>query len=224
MKDPTRIEPLLNLLRDTWEAQPDLALSELWGILENRGIGWGATDEQVAKALRQILREHPLMVGEEPVLVYTTQPEYLVTIHPDKAAVVLRHPDRTRQPSWWKLAEVGRARVGAPLVLRDEEGIDHRLGVVRGIDAVRGRRRNLSGLRRDEIGDSAYACRLESGDVVVIGHGMDVYSKERRSVIHSTLRWEKIKAGAPGTGLVVMPRGGGAERELGTVSAVLPLA
>ncbi|WPF66467.1 MULTISPECIES: hypothetical protein [unclassified Corynebacterium] len=224
MKDPTRIEPLLGLLRDAWEAQPDLALSELWGILENRGIGWGATDEQVSEVLRHILREHPLRVGEEPVLVYTTQPEYLVTIHPEEGAVVVRHPDRSRQPAWWSLGEVVRARVGAPLVLRDGEGIDHRLGVVRGIDALRGQRRDLSGLRRDQMGDEAYACRLDSGDLVVIGHGMDVYAKERRSVVHSALPWEKIKAGAPGTGLVIQPQGESGERELGTVSAVLPLA
>ncbi|KQB84335.1 hypothetical protein [Corynebacterium oculi] len=224
MQDPTRIAPLLNLLRDAWEAQPDLALSELWGILENRGIGWGATDEQVAEALRQILREHPLKVEEEPVLVYTTQPEHLVTIHPGDSAVVVRHPDRSRQPSWWTLGEVVRARVGAPLVLRDAEGMDHRLGVIRGMDAVRENRRDLSGLRRDRMEDTAYACRLDSGALVVVGHSVEVYAKERRSVVHSTLRWERIKAGAVGTGLVVIPRGGGGERELGVVSAVLPLA
>lgn len=66
MKDPTRIAPLLDLLRDAWEAQPDLALSELWGILENRGIGWGAEDEQVAAELRALLREPPWPWARSP--------------------------------------------------------------------------------------------------------------------------------------------------------------
>ncbi|MBC3186057.1 hypothetical protein H7347_05620 [Corynebacterium sp. zg-331] len=224
MKDPTRIEPLMNLLCDVWEAQPDLELSELWGILENRGIGWGATDEQVAEELRRILREHPVRVGDEPALVYTTQPDHLVSIHPGEGSVMVRHPDRSRQPAWWRLAAVVRARVGGPLVLRDEEGIDHRLGLIRGIDRIGTQRRDLAGLRPELLGDAAYACRLEGGDLVVVGHGIDVYAKGRRSVTHSALRWAEIKAGAVGTGLVILPRGGERARDLGVVCAVLPLA
>ncbi|KQB87368.1 hypothetical protein [Corynebacterium lowii] len=223
MKDPTRIAPLIALIQEAWEAQPDLAFSELWGIVENRGIGWGATDEQLAQILREILRERPVAVGEKPVLVHTTGPEYAVSIHPEEGAVVVRHPQRERQPAWWSFNEVVQGRVGAPLVLRDKEDITHRLGVISGIEAIAPRPGDLSGMRRRQLGDALYACRLEDGALVLISHSIEVYSKERRSVAHSTLRWEKIEAGALGTGLVVRLRDGGELKELGRITALLVL-
>ncbi|WP_018118327.1 hypothetical protein [Corynebacterium mastitidis] len=224
MKDPTRIAPLLDLLRDAWEAQPDLALSELWGILENRGIGWGAEDEQVAAELRALLREHPVAVGEEPVLVRTTAPEKLVSIHPGERAVIVRDPDPRRQPTWWTYGELLSGRVGAPLILGDEEGIPHRLGVIRSIDALAGRPRDLGGLSRRSLGDAAYACRLHGGGLAVIGHAIHLYEKQRRSVSHTRLRWERIESGAVGEPLVLRLRDGTEKRELGAVDALLPLS
>lgn len=59
MKDPSRIPPVVAQLQKVWEAQPDLALPTLLGILGNRGIGWGSTDEDLVEALNTMYTENP---------------------------------------------------------------------------------------------------------------------------------------------------------------------
>ena len=51
MHDPLRIPGVLDAVRRVWEGQPDLTLPTLFAMLANRGVGWGAGDEDLLREL-----------------------------------------------------------------------------------------------------------------------------------------------------------------------------
>ena len=59
VKDPLRIPRVLDAVRSVWEAQPDLTLPQIYGILETRGIAWNSTDEEVVEVLDALASERP---------------------------------------------------------------------------------------------------------------------------------------------------------------------
>lgn len=143
MHDPTRIPRVLDRLRDTWEGQPDLSLATLFGILANRGAGWGTTDTELEQLLIDESTSHPshLPLTDHgrctgDFLVETTSPDHRVTLTAAGDAVVRSMGDRDRQPSVWTYQSVRPTGPGRMLVASDDEGIEHRLGVVTLISRV----------------------------------------------------------------------------------------
>lgn len=241
MKDPARIPRVLEQLQRTWEAQPDLALSTLFGILENRGIGWGTDDAVLAEALADMEREHPGQVtgrskdsaddGEQVVtgryLVETESPQHRVTLDPHRISVRRpgRHGERP-QPGIWAYDRIRRCRAGDPLVIT-AGGIDHRLGVVERISLLDSEPVpevvSLDGLERRGIGDAVFHVRFDDGDIAVLDHGLEVYGVQRRSVVQRRLRWHRLRTARPGSTLVVETPDGAAPVELGIVQQITVL-
>lgn len=120
MRDPLRIPLLLEHLRSTWEAQPDLSLPQLWARLEARGVALNSTDGELAAALADELATHPgrlrfpsladndgdkatrethTLPGATPpgaYLVNTESPSHTVTLHlrtPHSAWAIVRRRD-----------------------------------------------------------------------------------------------------------------------------------
>lgn len=131
MQDPTRITGILNALRRTWEGQPDLSLSQLIGVLQNRGLGWASTDEEAVALLQDLEREHPSLIDgtSGPHTVTTVNPPQLVTLS-DDLVVVRSGEDAERMPAAWRWSSMRKAGPGLPLVIADTGGVEHRLGVV----------------------------------------------------------------------------------------------
>lgn len=74
MRDPMRIPGVLDELRATWEAQPDVSLPELWARLEARGVALNSSDSELADALRAERAAHPFSVSFLLPLLYPTPP------------------------------------------------------------------------------------------------------------------------------------------------------
>lgn len=145
MHDPTRIPRVLDRLRDTWEGQPDLPLATLFGILANRGAGWGTTDAELEQLLIDESTSHPSDLprsesgqSDGDFLLETVSPEHRVTLTADGDVVVRSMGDRDRQPSVWSYQSVRPTGPGRMLVVADSEGAKHRLGVVTLISRVAG--------------------------------------------------------------------------------------
>ena len=62
MHDPTRIPRLTQALQRAWEGQPDLNFAQLIGVLQNRGLGWGTTDDETMELFAAMEREHPSLI------------------------------------------------------------------------------------------------------------------------------------------------------------------
>ncbi|MGD7002662.1 hypothetical protein [Corynebacterium halotolerans] len=239
MKDPARIPAVLDQLRSTWEAQPDLELATLFGMLANRGIGWGSGDEQLIEALTALRREHPAEVCGSArsaasgagttvtgrYLVETEGPEHRITIDPFRISV-RRVPGRTR-PGIWEYDRLRRCRAGEPLLITDAAGIDHRLGVVARItlldDAPRADVNSLDGLHRREIGEAVFHLRFASGATALLDHGLELYEVGRRAIGQRSIRWERLGTATPGQPLCVETRGGGVPEELGLLEQIVVL-
>lgn len=125
------------------------------------------------------------------------------------------------QPGLWRVSEVKRCRAGAPLVLVDESGVPHRLGVVKRLTVVGAGEQNLTGTRREELEGRVFVARLAEGaGTVVIGSIVECYLAERRELRRSTLRWSQLVAAGEGEDLRV--RGlDGQVHALGRVDALL---
>lgn len=237
MKDPTRIPIVIDALQRAWEAQPDLELATLWGLLENRGVGWGSGDDEVLTHLRDLLRLHPpvLRTGElsgKLAIVETESPRRRITLDSVDARVTVRAFDEEIRPTTWTGATIRRLTAGTPLVLTDPDGIDHRLGIVRSMHVLeRPDSVNLGGRSRHSMGDSVYGVLLtrddnaqEVGDFAVVGHAVDVQSVGRRTVAVERVRFSHIKSCAAGSDFRLSPASGGPEINLGQIRAVFPLA
>lgn len=226
-----RIPGVLDAVRRVWEGQPDLSLPTLFGLLANRGIGWGATDEDLLRELATMEHMHP---GTLPLLdarvtarflLLTEAPAHRVMVDPWRA--VVRRPEVSAQPGLWRYATIRPAFVGAPLVLTSAEGIDHRLGVLRSItlldDSPEPTVADLTGLRRRRVGDAVYLITLGDGGTVLLSHGFDLFAAGRRRLEHEVLRWETLAVCRPGEPLVVQGPGGGRPREFAPVQEIILL-
>lgn len=131
-----------------------------------------------------------------------------------------RNPQASTQPSLWRVTEIKRCRAGEPLILVDDSGIQHRLGVVRRLTALysgdnlrpeldsnlvhAGRaadtasagemqRTNLSGVNQEDLDGRVFVARLaECAGTVVIAQTLDCFLAERRELRISTLRWSQL--------------------------------
>lgn len=230
MDDPTRIPRVLAQLRETWEGQPDLPLTTLFGILANRGVGWGATDEELVLALQEMAVHYPAELPRTPqgtvneqFLIVTEAPSHRITITP--TTLITRNPgDPQRQPGLWEYTSIRATGPGRPLVVTDTSGIEHRLGVVRVLQrlASEGTREfaNDFTISRAELGNSVWLVRLTSGDTLLIDRTLRSWSKQRRQVDYSERAWEKITIGGPAHVVAIAPHGGGPEEILGHAEKV----
>ena len=220
---------VLDAVRRAWEGQPELSLPTLFGILANRGVGWGASDDDLLRVLATVERTHP---GTLPLsgsrvtaryLLLTQGPEHRVMVDPWR--VVVRRPGVSAQPGVWDYATIRPAFVGSPLVVTSAEGIDHRLGVLSRISlldaAPHSAVADLSGVRRRDLGDAVYLVALAEGETVLIDHRLHHFVAGRRSLEQSTRPWESLVACRPGAALVVRPPGGGQVLTLGEVEEIL---
>lgn len=241
MKDPSRIPPVVAQLQKVWEAQPDLSLPTLLGILGNRGIGWGSSDEDLVAALNTMYVENPGEIRggsrstdpEQEVpgrfLVETESPAYRITVDPFRVSVrrIARGPHRPLQPGVWEFQEVRRCRSGEPLVITDAEGIDHRLGVVVRItllnDSPDSDTKILNKLRRREVGDKVYYLHFENGDTALLNHGLEIYQASRRSLEQRSVKWDQLITATPGQALTLKETGSGKILEFGVLERIIPL-
>lgn len=229
MQDPLRIPGVLAAVQRAWEGQPDLPLATLFGILANRGIGWGATDEDLVRELGVLSRVHP---GELPLLdarvtarylLLTEAPEHRIMVDPWR--VIVRRPGVTAQPGVWDYATLRPAYVGGPLVVTSAEGIDHRLGVLRSITlldaAPTATVPSLTGAERHLAGDAVYLIALEDDSLVLVSHGLERFAAGRRSLDTQSRAWESLVVCEPGRALIVQPPGGGPVVEYAAVREIL---
>ncbi|QGU03725.1 hypothetical protein [Corynebacterium comes] len=226
-----RIPGVLDAVRRAWEGQPELSLPTLFGILANQGVGWGASDEDLLRALSTTERTHP---GTLPLvdarvtsryLLLTESPEHRVMVDPWR--VIVRRPGVSAQPGVWDYATIRPAFVGSPLVITSAEGIDHRLGVLARISLLDASPdpgiADLTGIRRRDLGDAVYLVTLRDGDTVVLSHGFDRFTAGRRSLDHEARPWDSLVACSPGQPLVVRSPGGGRALEYAEVRDILLL-
>lgn len=233
MKDPTRIPEVIALLQRAWEAQPDRTLAEIWGSLENRGLGWATADGDLVELLRRQCQIHPAVLRQEDLVdtfavVETESPRRKVTIDPVDKRVTVRSPDGEVRTTSWCGGEIARLVAGAPLLLRDSAGIDHRIGVVRETTVhPRPADIDLSGVLRRELEDRLYGLIVAGGEendrhLVVLGHSIEVFTVGLRTVDTQRIRFERIDTCRPGTQLSLTLRGG-RRCDLGEVMQIFPL-
>lgn len=225
MKDPTRIPAVLEELRTTWEGQPNLGLATLFGVLQNRGIGWGSDDAELVEALRDMQRINPPRIGPDLSARYvidTIGPDTRVTIDPFRV-VVRRLLDRGEhtQPGVWDYNNIVRCEVGSPLVISDREDFRHRLGVVATIELVNDTplavEPDLTGLSRELIGDRIVLLELSDDITVILDRSLNVFAAGRRTLEHTTHKWDRILQARPGQLLRVTQPGNSGVLELGNL-------
>lgn len=226
MKDPTRIPRILEELRATWEGQPDLELATLFGVLQNRGIGWGTDDDTLVEALRELRHRRPPRVENGVTgrfIVDTTGPDCRVMIDPHR--VVVRRPGTSgafSQPGVWDYSGIVRCEVGSPLLIDDREQVRHRLGVVTGIERVSDhplrQETSLGGLSRELLDDRVLLIRVEGGISVVVSRALNVFTPTRRTVEYARCPWSRLITVSPGEPLIIELPGRGQQLELGPVT------
>ncbi|RNE48907.1 hypothetical protein [Corynebacterium alimapuense] len=230
-EDPTRIPAVLEALGRAWEGQSDLSLATFFGILANRGVGWGSTDRELLSALAMIEHTHPGVLPRidgrvtSRFLVNTENPAHRVTLDPSR--VIVRRPSVTAQPGVWAYIGIRPAFVGGPLVVSDQEGIDHRLGVISRItlldDAPLPSISDLSGVQRRDLGDAVFLVALAEGQTVLVDHGLHHFNPRRRQLEHHSHSWESLQTCRPGEPLRAKLGAGASELELGEVLEILVL-
>ncbi|WIM68073.1 hypothetical protein QP027_01360 [Corynebacterium breve] len=227
MNDPTRIPRVLEELRATWEGQPDLTLPALFGILANRGAGWGASDEDLVEALRKESALHPDLLPRDEegraagrFLISTTNPTTRVTCSPN-TVVIRAGGSQSRQPAAWQYSAIRSTGPGRPLVIADENEIDHRFGVVSLItnlqsdDAI-----ELEGLEREDLGNYSWFLRLDDDRRVILGHKIRIWDASNRDIEHRQLSWHSVVQCVEGAPFIVQPAGGGTAIDLGIVQEI----
>ncbi|MDO5512030.1 hypothetical protein [Corynebacterium sp.] len=225
MHDPR----VLDAVRRVWEGHPDMSLPTLFAMLANRGVGWGATDEDLLRELAAMEKLHP---AELPLvdarvtaryLVITEAPAHRVMVDPWR--VIVRRPGVTAQPGVWRYATVRPAVIGGPLVVTSADGVDHRLGVLTRMtlldDIPTSTVDSLSGLRRRTMGDAVYLVILDDDSQVVLSHGFEHFVAGRRALHQDSRAWEQLVACEAGQALVMQPPGGGPEHHLAPVREIL---
>lgn len=195
MKDPARISSLMAELTEAWQAQPDLDFPQLWALVQGRGIGWGSSDDEVRDALRFLKRTYPGRVSTATtrlIVIECESPDVVVSLDGTERRVTVRRPQTELKPTSWVYREIKRAEVGYPLILVDEEGLDHRLGVVKTLRvSKRPRLNHLSGRARADMGDDIVGVVLDNG-FALVGHAIDFYEVERREVHHHCYAFNRL--------------------------------
>lgn len=216
----------MRALETAWEGQPDLTLPAFIGVLHNRGMSWATTEDELLDLLAELTREHPARIDDSPdhpLLFTTSDPEQLVTLV--DGYVVVRSASRPDQmPAAWAYSGLRMTGPGRPLVISDDEGVEHRFGVVRlaaRIDAEHAE--PLHGLTRDRVGGARWLVMLTGGRRAVVGPRIRVWEQKRRDVQQRTYAWERIIAAQPGEDMKVAPASGGEPLTLGPVERVLLL-
>ncbi|MBP3949097.1 hypothetical protein [Corynebacterium sp. Marseille-P3884] len=233
MHDPARIPRVLDQLRRTWEGQPDLPLATLFGILANRGAGWGTTDEELEQLLIDESFAHPSDLPRaqdgrvsDDVLVETVSPAHRVTLTAAGDVVVRSLGDRDRQPSVWQYDSVRPTGPGRMLTIADSEGMEHRLGVVTLISRIDSTATgsvtgsgtgsgqdtpaatSIDGLARDEIGNSVWLVLLAGGVRMLITQRLHLWQVDKRTVTKTTHAWNQVVRCRMGENFVYETAGG----------------
>lgn len=225
MKDPTRIPAVLEELRTTWEGQPDLSLATLFAIMQNSGVGWGTEDSELIVALRELSHHNPARIGPRITnryVVNTIGPDNQITLDPYRIVVRrLRPKGEHTQPGVWDYTTVDRCEVGSPLMVTDQEGIRHRLGVVSSISLVSEQppryEDDLSGLDRSLIGDRVALFQLEGDVTVILNRTLNSFTTTRRSMEHTASKWDRLVQARPGQALRVSTPDSNEVMDFGTV-------
>lgn len=232
MKDPTRIPALIDLLHTAWEGQADLTLAQLWGVLESRGVGWGSTDEDVAKVLQSLIDAHPARIysgqlEDQLAILDTVAPRRRITLDSRDRRVSVRDFSGQIRPATWTGATIKTLVVNAPAVVTDSAGIDHRLGVVETLRVVAHPETiDLAGRLRRDMGDDVYGVTVNDGGtdtLVIIGHGVEVHRRRQRTVDTENYVLEEITSCAQGSELRVRVQGRSGALELGLVEELFVL-
>lgn len=223
MQDPTRITGILNALRRTWEGQPDLSLSQLIGVLQNRGLGWASTDEEAVALLHDLEREHPSLIDgtSGPHTVTTVNPPQLVTLSGD-LVVVRSGEDPERMPAVWRWSSMRKAGPGLPLVIADTGGVEHRLGVVTLVTRLGEPEASISIAQKD-VGSRRWLVQFEDGARALVGQRIRLWRVNGREVLTERMSWKQILRCEPGEDMQIAPAGGGEPVSLGPVARVLLL-
>ena len=224
MHDPTRIPSIVRALERTWEGQPDLSLAQLIGVLQNRGLGWGTTDDEAVALLAAIEREHPSLIDATsgPHTITTINPPHHVTIT-DGYVVVRSGADPERMPAVWRMAGMRKAGPGLPLVIRDGEGAEHRLGVVSLVTRMEGAPEASIRMARSDVGNRRWLVQFDDDARAVVGQRIRIWRGERRAVVSERVAWSEILRCEPGAEMEIAPAGGGKPLTLGRVKLVLEL-
>ncbi|MBG6122983.1 hypothetical protein [Corynebacterium aquatimens] len=232
------------MLQSTWEGQPELPLTTVFGILANRGVGWGSSDKELVDALVEMGSEHPgLLTPDAATTAVVTSENPGATVTFNEGQVVVRprggqgprghahgkgqgHRKGRRleetMPSVWEFESARPVGPGWPLVVTDRDHFDHRLGVAKLItvfepEAV------PAGLERLDIGDAQWLVLFQDGTRGLLGRTVRLWTMDRRSVNRNVVAWEKIVECVAGSDMVVAPRGGGPDMNLGEVERVIHL-
>lgn len=216
----------MHALQEAWEGQPDLTLPAFLGMLHNRGLSWATTEEEMRELLREVQEEHPSLMSvppAQPTLVRTTSPQLAVTLFPD-TVVVRRADDPQRMPSVWRYTQLRPTGPGRQLILTDEEGVEHRLGVIELVTVLDPQQApELRGAQRGDIGEAQWLLMLGDATRAILGQRLRVWTTVGRETQLTTLAWSRVDQFALGGDIEVAPAGGGAPHVLGPVSEVLLL-
>ncbi|WP_151528941.1 MULTISPECIES: hypothetical protein [Corynebacterium] len=231
-RDPTRIPIILEELRRTWEAQPEMPFAHLLLGLSTHGVSATSTDEEVVQALqavrgqrlpalpsklsetdRFVLRfaDHPRLLSLRGNTVVSWQRQSSERAS-RRSAAGSGHADTTPRtplrPSVWTLSEVRRAEVSMPLVLLDTEGMSHRLGVIERIERLADVERSPEGLHRSERGAGYWCIDVEDDVRLQLGRELVEFRRGRRTSSTRSYRWEQVLECSLGAPLRVRTAGG----------------
>ena len=222
MFDPTRIDRTLAALRVAWEGQPDLPLGTLFGMLAAEGYGWGVPDDELTARLEAMAAVHPPLVPLDEHLIteglwLVVTPSHRVTLTPKApnasssdistqalaGCTAVVRPTASRegqrgQPVAWQVSALRPVGPGRPLVIADNEGFEHRFGVVESVTRLREDYRSLSGLKRRSVGDRAWFIRTDT-ETILLDHGLHIIERKNRELIRTDFSWHRIEEGEVGS-------------------------
>lgn len=225
-------------LQDAWEGQPDLSLPAFLSMLAHRGMSWSTSEEELLALLDDLRCSHPAVIDSPPAaptLLTTDQPRMVVTLTRFGAdsngaggpCLVARNAeDPQRMPAVWRYSALLPTGPGRPLVVADEEGVEHRLGVVERASSFAdgtSHANGISGLASDEIGSSRWLLLFADGTRGILGPRLRLWQTQGRETVLTTSAWERVEEGAPGRDMVIAPAGGGKHRRLGLLQELLLL-
>ena len=224
MHDPTRIPRLTQALQRAWEGQPDLNFAQLIGVLQNRGLGWGTTDDETMELFAAMEREHPSLIDATagPHTITTLNPPHLVTIT-GGYVVVRSGTDPERMPSVWRMGGMRKTGPGLPLVVSDEEGVEHRLGIVSLVERIAGKAEASISIAQSAVGSRRWLVQFSDGARAVVGQRIRLWRVDGRAVDTKRIAWSEILRCEPGAEMEIAPAGGGMPVSLGLVQLVLEL-
>lgn len=191
-------------------------------MLQTKGLSWGSTEEELLMLLDEVSSRHPALITAapaSPTVIATSSPRMTVTL--SGGTVIARSGDDPRRmPGLWRYSGLRPAGPGRPLVITDEEGTEHRMGVVElmtVIDAARAP--GTAFLEQTEVGSARWLILFEDGSRAVLGQRLRMWTTAGRETELEIIPWRAV-AVVPGGEMEVAPAGGGKTRRLGPVAAV----